>query len=209
MRGRPLHKVTQMKHTQDSRSTSTGVELKLVPSSRRVKYKTKTPAERFAKFLKRNEKGCMIFTGAIDRINFGYGRFRDRDGKIVRAHRFAWEQTNGRIPAGLMLLHGDCNDPLCCELDHLRVGTAQQNVDDMIAAGRGRAKLKAFEVLDILRHDAGGASVTEISKRIEVSEKAVLQVLRGITHGKLTGIEYKPRKAPAAPREQFALAAAA
>lgn len=58
------------------------------------------------------------------------------------AHRLAWEEANGPIPAGLDVLH-TCDNPPCIRNDgersHLFIGTAKDNSADMVAKGRNAA----------------------------------------------------------------------
>jgi hypothetical protein len=64
----------------------------------------------------------------------GYGAFNSGSGS-VRAHRFAWELTNGPIPDGLHVCH-ECDNPLCCNPAHFFLGTPKDNNADMISKGR-------------------------------------------------------------------------
>lgn len=64
----------------------------------------------------------------------GYGRFK-RKGKVLAAHRYAWEWVNGPVPPGRIVRH-KCDNPRCCNPDHLEVGTYRDNVADMVARGR-------------------------------------------------------------------------
>lgn len=68
--------------------------------------------------------GCLIWTGSVD--GDGYGMIRS-DGKVVRVHRYAWEQENGPIPEGMKLDHRYHCDPACCEVTHLRLATQAEN----------------------------------------------------------------------------------
>lgn len=79
---------------------------------------------------KRMESGCIEWTGTIQR----YGVIHI-DGKSQRAHRIAWEITNGPIPAGLLVCH-HCDNPPCVNPEHLFTGTASDNAHDCIAKGR-------------------------------------------------------------------------
>lgn len=70
----------------------------------------------------------------------GYGQFTlyDRKSFNVKAHRMAWEVTNGKIPDGLFVCH-HCDNPPCCNPAHLFVGTNSDNMKD--ASSKGRLRL--------------------------------------------------------------------
>lgn len=76
--------------------------------------------------------GCWVWTASTN--SHGYGQFRV-DGRMRRAHRVAWEMTNGPIPAGMSLDHR-CANPLCVNPAHLRVTTRSQNMQHRIGAPR-------------------------------------------------------------------------
>ena len=73
------------------------------------------------------ETGCWYWTGSRDR---GYGKLaRWQNGKrrVLWAHRVAWEQAHGLIPAGLDIDH-ICRTPSCVNPAHLRVVSHRENV---------------------------------------------------------------------------------
>jgi hypothetical protein len=76
---------------------------------------------------------CWAWTGKA-RSQYGYGAF-NVGGRMVGAHRLAWELTNGVIAGGMHVCHR-CDNPLCCNPGHFFLGTAQDNMDDMSAKGR-------------------------------------------------------------------------
>lgn len=87
----------------------------------------------------RIESGCLIFTGTKPN---GYGALSSPQGKPPSlVHRIAWEHFHGPIPDGLWVLH-HCDTPACFEIDHLYLGTHQDNMNDMHARGRHYNSLK-------------------------------------------------------------------
>ena len=51
------------------------------------------------------------------------------------AHRTAYRLHHGEIPAGMVVRH-KCDTRSCVRVDHLEIGTQQENVADMIEGGR-------------------------------------------------------------------------
>ncbi len=82
-----------------------------------------TPAERFAKFVKRDGEHLLWVGGNNGR---GYGQFWDGTRRVY-AHRFSYEQEHGPIPLGLELDHL-CRVTLCIEPSHLEPVTHAENI---------------------------------------------------------------------------------
>jgi hypothetical protein len=99
--------------------------------------------ERFESKLRDSPTGCVLWVGA--KSVRGYGRFWD-GGRMVAAHRFAWEVRAGPVPLGLSVLHR-CDVPACCCFAHLFTGDQSDNMTDCAAKGRifsgGRPRTEA------------------------------------------------------------------
>lgn len=63
----------------------------------------------------------------------GYGKHRNQQ----YLHRWVWEQVNGPIPEGMVVMH-TCDNPPCFLYEHLRLGTIADNNRDKIEKGRLR-----------------------------------------------------------------------
>ena len=92
-----------------------------------------TPAQRLAERLVEIPAGCHEWTGP--RVPRGYGMVHDGRGRKVYTHRLAWELAHGAIPEGMQVCH-HCDNPPCCDVSHLFLGTSADNHADMSAKGR-------------------------------------------------------------------------
>jgi hypothetical protein len=92
----------------------------------------KTFIERFNGKTKSTENGCVLWTGSKDKNGYG---FIQKDGKRSRTHRAIWEYYNGTIPAGMCVCH-HCDTPSCVNINHLFLGTQNDNMQDMQKKGR-------------------------------------------------------------------------
>jgi hypothetical protein len=143
-------------------------------------------AERFwEKVDKRGPDECWEWQGA--RNEHGYGWFGPTHGEGAKAHRVAWELTNGPIPEGLCALH-HCDNPPCCNPGHLFLGTKRDNTLDMWAKGRGRqpqlpgelngrALLTAHQVSEIRRRAERGELQRVLAREFRVSRQAVSRIV--------------------------------
>lgn len=80
---------------------------------------------------------CLSFMGA--KLPKGGHGLMWGNGKPALTHRVAYEEAHGPIPSGEVVMHL-CDNPACCNPDHLTLGTPKDNVHDAILKGRHTRK---------------------------------------------------------------------
>lgn len=101
---------------------------------RGITFKFKDPHKRFLSKIKINPiTNCWEWQG--NKNKQGYGFFTSNS-KAVTAHRYAYRYYKGEITLRSVCHH--CDNPTCCNPDHLFLGTQSDNVIDSIKKGRWR-----------------------------------------------------------------------
>lgn len=144
----------------------------------------------WAKVDVRGPDECWEWTGARhgkpDRDGRRYGVVK-RGGRPRSAHRFAYEDTVGPIPAGLHILHS-CDNPSCCNPAHLRPGTDRDNARDALTRGRvhiergeesATCKFTDAVIARAREFHSLGWSQRRIAKALGISQTYVGQIVRG------------------------------
>lgn len=117
--------------------------------------------------------GCTIWTKARNEHNYGTLRVVK---STTLAHRYAWTLANGPIPEGACVLHR-CDNPPCCNPDHLFLGTQLENIVDRESKNRGgdhrgvlhgKARLTEAQVLEIRALKASGIRTFHIADRFGI-----------------------------------------
>lgn len=130
---------------------------------------------------------CWIWTGAQAA---GYGVISIR-GKRALVHRIVHALLIGPVEGWDVLHH--CDNPPCCNPEHLWHGTNCDNVQDMCKKGRhatgvvvtvvgeqnGRSKLTDADVIDIRKLASDGVPTTEISERYNMSYVQIYNIVNG------------------------------
>lgn len=123
----------------------------------------------------------------------GYGNVTI-DKKYRLAHRVAFELANGPIPPGFIVCH-ICDNPSCCNPQHLMLGTVKSNAADMLIknrqvkaqyASRGvnntNAKLTNEDVLRIRElYRNKSLNQYELSDKFGVSQTCIGSIVRRTT----------------------------
>lgn len=145
---------------------------------------------------------CRIFTNYTALPNGCHEHHGGRDGsgyaKVIfkgvtmGAHRAFWIRAHGVPARGLSVLHR-CDNRVCCNVDHLFLGTHLENMADMRAKGRkgqgvnsfgevnGNAVLTVDKVRDMRSEAAGGASLKQLAARYGLTVPGVRAVVRRLT----------------------------
>lgn len=132
---------------------------------------------------------CWEWKLGVDKDGYGVASFNARP---VRAHRLAYYFTHGKWPE---LTRHTCDNPPCCNPNHLLDGTAKDNSRDMVDRGRsaqgenhGHSKLTTAEVAVIRRTGilfktgsgkGSGFSQKALASKYGVSRRVIKLILEG------------------------------
>ena len=95
----------------------------------------------------------------------------------IYLHRLMWEAHNAEpIPEDMVVRH-TCDNPLCCNPNHLVVGTMKDNVDDMFERGRNPDRVVySRERMQELREQ--GLSLRQIADELGCNASTVCLALK-------------------------------
>lgn len=152
--------------------------------------KLRNSAERFwSKVDKTEATGCWPWLGAKDQ--HGYGNFKVGR-QVTKAHRVAFALHSGVWPDALMVCHS-CDNPQCCNPDHLWTGTNQDNQIDCVTKGRKprpthcdgesnpHAKLNKDQAMQIIDYIASGFNNKRIAEKFGVTHSMVSRIRLGLS----------------------------
>lgn len=120
---------------------------------------------------------CWVWTGT--RAKSGYGVL-NINAKITLVHRLVWRLIRGPIPRRKDLLH-TCDNPPCCNPDHLYVGTAKENSRDMVLRGRHCGNLTLDQVKEIREKRKNGGKLKALAKEYGCCFSNISMVCRKAT----------------------------
>ncbi len=143
-----------------------------------ITRKRPEPIDRVMAKVEKLATGCWAFRGNLigpyGVISHGY--------RNLYVHRVVFEKEHGPIPNGMEVCH-TCDNPPCCNPDHLFLGTQLENIQDKINKGRqtrgegvGISKLTAERVLEIR---ASSESGRVLGKRYGVSNVQIGNIRSG------------------------------
>lgn len=115
----------------------------------------------------------------------GYCYITRGRGVRLRAHRFIYETLVGEIPEGMLVRH-TCDNRVCINPDHLIIGTAADNSQDMVSRNRQARNFGG----KALAQDAYIQCVSLRNEGFTLAEIATIQGLAGPS-----GVEHRLRRA--------------
>ncbi len=137
--------------------------------------------------LRANIELCWVWMGS--KTSQGYGHFKF-NGKTEKAQRVSYHISSKTKLGNLQVLH-KCDNPSCCNPNHLFLGTNADNVKDKMKKGRHRyaigsnsylSKIKEADVLEIRRlYKEEHKGSTEISKLYSIKVAAVSHIIHNRT----------------------------
>lgn len=136
-----------------------------------------------------NENGCWEWQKSKV---CGYGRTRDYETKKdILAHRLSYNIFKGSIPENKSICHS-CDNPSCCNPEHLWIGSHRENMLDSNQKGRtykvsydskglknGNAKISEEEVRNIRKLSSEGMRDCDIARKYKMSQTNVRRIKRG------------------------------
>jgi hypothetical protein len=150
--------------------------------------RSRSLAERLAEKIDKNgpvpahrpELGpCHMWTGAVDQN----GRAQIYwNGRVQPASRAVWFVTTGEeMPPGILACHS-CDNPPCCNPDHIFPGDAGVNQRDCVAKGRrvygGRGRpLTDEERVRVVARFVDGVSMCRLAVEFGVSRRTIARQL--------------------------------
>jgi DNA-binding XRE family transcriptional regulator len=137
--------------------------------------------------------GCHHYLGYKNQNGYGWVA---RRGTQMHAHRWAWILTYGEIPEGLGVLH-KCDNPLCCNPEHLFLGTHKENMDDRDAKGRQpsargeKNHLAKLNITLVKEIRSSTKSAKELASLMGVSKQTIWHIRAGRTWASVSKETYE------------------
>ena len=143
-----------------------------------------TPSEIFDRHcVKGAINDCWPWNGYITPNGYGQTRIGGRGSKATLAHRLSWLVNVGEISDGMHVLH-KCDNPPCCNPNHLFLGTNLDNIMDRVAKNRSnrwistaprekhpKTKILKDELEQMLLMRENKVKVVDIAKQFNITKE--------------------------------------
>lgn len=143
------------------------------------RYPRKPLIDRLLERIRISDQGCWEWQGGL---SHGYGRI-GHNNKTYSTHRVSYEYYKGKIEGDLFVCH-KCDNPLCCNPDHLFLGDYQINSADCVSKNRHsygekspNSKLTAAQVNEIRELVAKGVKQKDIAPKFGISSSNVSKLM--------------------------------
>lgn len=132
---------------------------------------------------------CWEWTGSTCRGNYGEMNINWVKYKV---HRIVYELIYGPIPEGLFVMH-QCNNPLCCNPNHLKLGTQKDNMEYKVLCCRQpmeknvhNCKLTNDQILEIRqRYINGECNQSKLAKEYGVVHQHMSRIINKLRRDKI------------------------
>jgi HNH endonuclease len=134
----------------------------------------------FSKIIKNKKTGCWEWIGTKKR-GYGYMKINGKDKAI---HRLLYERYKGKILSEMNVCH-TCDNPSCCNPDHLWLGTQTQNIHDCVEKKRDnkrkgethlRTKITEKQAIEIKIQYRNGIKPTVICRLMNIPYSTVYKI---------------------------------
>lgn len=124
---------------------------------------------------------CWEWTGYLNPVGYAYFWVATKNGKIP-AHRVAKMLDEGlKDPSDLpgTVVRHKCDNPACCNPQHLLTGTQTDNMQDALRRNRVDRRFSPDDIRVIRELSEEGVSQYEIAERYEVTQAMISEIVRG------------------------------
>jgi hypothetical protein len=135
----------------------------------------------------RGPEDCWPWTGRLDAKGYGFIKVYDT---TTRVHRVAWVLAHGAWPPAGQVVRHTCDNPPCCNPQHLVLGTVADNVRDCIQRGRRargdriwKTRLTEDDVRVIRGRVGAGERAADVAVDYGVTRQSIARIAERRTWG--------------------------
>ncbi len=143
-------------------------------------YKMKITVEWILSQAVKVDSGCIEFA-SYDVGQYGYQGI-SYEGNTVAVHRLIMQLSLGRVLLTEEHVLHSCDNPKCVNLDHLKLGTAKQNMVDCADKRRKPNMFSEEKVAEIRKKSAAGVPLNTLVKEGYGSKNAIRRIINRETY---------------------------